>query len=62
MMGETFASRVAASLLVGVGMGELVAYSPEEYTRVAGTLLNHPERLALSRTLLGSGEIKLTLS
>lgn len=38
MMGETFASRVAGSLLVG--MGEMVAYNDAEYIRVADALLN----------------------
>ena len=53
MMGETFASRVAGSLLVG--MGEMVAYNDAEYIRVADALLIQPERLGLLRQHLDAG-------
>ena len=39
MMGETFASRVAASLLMNVGMGELVAHDKNEYVKIADAIL-----------------------
>ena len=45
MMGETFASRVAVSLLMDVGMGELVAKSDSEYIRAANALLSQSEQL-----------------
>ncbi len=41
-MGKTFASRVAASLLIDVGMGELVAYDDADYTRTVDALLSQP--------------------
>jgi predicted O-linked N-acetylglucosamine transferase (SPINDLY family) len=47
--GETFAGRVAGSLLTAIGMPELVTGSPREYERVALTLASTPHRLAALR-------------
>jgi len=44
-MGETFASRVAASLLEAVQIPELVTNSKESYESVAIKLANNPEKL-----------------
>ena len=44
MMGETFASRVAASVLMDVGMGELVAHDETGYVRIADVLLSKSEQ------------------
>jgi predicted O-linked N-acetylglucosamine transferase (SPINDLY family) len=44
--GETFAGRVAASLLVAVGLPELIATSLEQYEAAALTLAREPARLA----------------
>jgi predicted O-linked N-acetylglucosamine transferase (SPINDLY family) len=44
--GETFASRVAASLLKTIGMPELVTSSPGEYEELARSLARSPEQLA----------------
>lgn len=50
--GETFASRVAASLLTAVGLPELVVDDPEAYERTAIRLAREPdERAALRRKL-----------
>ncbi len=56
--GETFASRVAASLLTNVGLPELIAADLVEYERRAVHLASHPEelrglreRLAANRTV-----------
>lgn len=46
VLGETFASRVAASLLRAVGMGELVTASPAEAEQRALELAGAPARLA----------------
>ena len=43
-LGDTFASRVSASLLDAAGLPELVARSDEEYLDLAGTLARDPER------------------
>jgi len=55
--GQTFASRVSASLLMALGLDELVAKSPEDYVRKAVYLAQHPaelkaikDRLAAART------------
>ncbi|MEO5351701.1 MAG: tetratricopeptide repeat protein [Magnetococcus sp. XQGC-1] len=50
--GETFASRVAGSLLVNVGLPELITYSLEEYESLALELAHNPERLAAIRQRL----------
>ena len=44
--GETFASRVAASLLQAIGLPELVTTTQEEYEALAVDLASHPARLA----------------
>ncbi len=51
-IGDTFAGRVAASLLKAIGLPELIATSPNEYEACAFDLATHPENLsALHRTL-----------
>ncbi len=54
IMGETFVSRVAGSLLFNLGMKELVAASPEEYLSIAGRLANDRSRLASLKARLMS--------
>jgi predicted O-linked N-acetylglucosamine transferase (SPINDLY family) len=44
--GESFASRVAASLLSAVGLSELIAASPQEYEDLAVSLAYNADRLA----------------
>lgn len=52
LMGETFASRVAASLLVNVGLGQLIASSFAEYEALALDLaLDRPRLEGLRRQL-----------
>ena len=50
--GDTFAGRVAASLLTAVGMGELIAQSVEEYERTALALAGDRQRLIALRKKL----------
>ncbi len=45
-IGETFAGRVAASLLTAVGLPELIASSAAQYEQLAVELAMHPQRLA----------------
>jgi protein O-GlcNAc transferase len=50
--GETFAGRVAGSLLTAVGMPELITESLEQYEQTALALARDPQRLiALRQTL-----------
>jgi predicted O-linked N-acetylglucosamine transferase (SPINDLY family) len=44
--GESFASRVAASLLTAVGLSELIATTPRDYEELAVSLAGDPTRLA----------------
>ncbi|MDR2875116.1 MAG: tetratricopeptide repeat protein [Methylobacillus sp.] len=53
--GETFASRVAASLLQAAGLPELVAHSREEYENTAIDLAANPARLNALRERLIAG-------
>jgi predicted O-linked N-acetylglucosamine transferase (SPINDLY family) len=55
--GNTFATRVASSLLTAIGLPELITTTPEEYTRCIIELVQHPEKyhaikqkLAVNRT------------
>lgn len=50
MPGETFASRVAASLLTAMAMPELIVTSTVDYIRVAQDLANNSTRLSAMRT------------
>ena len=52
--GETFASRVGASLLTAVGLPELIAADLAEYERRAIDLATHPEELRRLRDKLAS--------
>jgi protein O-GlcNAc transferase len=50
--GDTFAGRVAGSLLTAIGMPELVTGSLEEYEQAALALARDPQRLILQRQRL----------
>src|SRR6185312_14008898 len=54
MLGEGFASRVAASLLGAAGLGELVTHSVEEYERLALRLAREPQLLAAIKQRLAA--------
>jgi predicted O-linked N-acetylglucosamine transferase (SPINDLY family) len=51
-LGDTFASRVSASLLDATGLPELVARSDEEYLALADSLAKNPERCRAIREQL----------
>jgi predicted O-linked N-acetylglucosamine transferase (SPINDLY family) len=51
-LGNTFAGRVAASLLKAVGLPELITHSHAEYETLALALATQPERLAAIRRKL----------
>jgi predicted O-linked N-acetylglucosamine transferase (SPINDLY family) len=50
--GDTFASRVAGSLNVQLGLEELIARDEEDYLRIAKDLARAPQRLAALRAQL----------
>jgi len=53
--GESFASRIAASLLNAVGLPELITTTPQDYEALAVTLATDPGRLAaLKQKLLAN--------
>ena len=55
LAGETFASRVAASLLRAVGLGELVTWSLADYRALVLDLVANRDRLRAVRTRLAAG-------
>lgn len=61
ILGDTFASRVAASLLHAIGLPELVAESPEAYERMAVDLATDPSRLAALKTRLAANRLAAPL-
>jgi predicted O-linked N-acetylglucosamine transferase (SPINDLY family) len=56
-IGETFASRVAASLLNAVGLPELITRDATEYEAMALELATRPERLAAIRAKLAANRL-----
>ena len=52
LAGDRHAGRVGVSLLHGLGLGELVAASTDEYRRLATRLASDPERLVAYRAML----------
>jgi predicted O-linked N-acetylglucosamine transferase (SPINDLY family) len=51
-IGETFAGRVAASLLNAIGLPELIAQTADEYESLAVDLARNPDKLAAVRNRL----------
>ena len=51
-LGDTFASRVGASLLTAVGLPELIARDPADYERIAIELARNPDDLRQLRESL----------
>lgn len=60
-MGETFAGRVAASLLNAVGVPELIVLTMDEYERVALELATNPAKLALIKDKLAQNRLTTPL-
>ncbi|MDB5503138.1 MAG: repeat-containing protein [Tardiphaga sp.] len=59
--GETFAGRVAASLLTNLDLTELIATTPDDYERLAIELAAAPERLAEIRQKLAANRLTAPL-
>jgi predicted O-linked N-acetylglucosamine transferase (SPINDLY family) len=59
--GETFAGRVAGSIVRAAGLSELVTNSPRDYEALALALAHEPARLNDIRSRLGAGRENLPL-
>ena len=59
--GETFAGRVAGSIVRAAGLSELVTRSPRDYEALALALARDPARLDDIRSRLGAGRSSLPL-
>jgi protein O-GlcNAc transferase len=59
--GNTFAARVAASLLHAIGLPELVTGSLEQYEAMAVALARNPDRLAVIRAKLAANRDRAAL-
>ena len=60
-IGETFAGRVAASLLNAIGLGELIATTARQYEEIAIELAINPETLAAIKTKLANNRLSTPL-
>ena len=60
-IAETFAGRVAASLLNAIGLPELIATTPETYERMAVDLATRPEKLAAVKHRLAENRLTTPL-
>jgi predicted O-linked N-acetylglucosamine transferase (SPINDLY family) len=60
-MGQSFASRVAASLLNAIGLPELITATPESYEALAIELAKHPEKLAAIKDKLAKNKLTTPL-
>ncbi len=61
MMGKSFASRVAASLLTAVGLEELITHSEDEYVKLALTLASDKSRINKYKIYLKENRDRLKL-
>ncbi|WP_347986943.1 tetratricopeptide repeat protein [Methylomonas sp. AM2-LC] len=59
--GESFASRVAASLLSALGLPELIVYTPQAYEEQAIELALQPEKLAKLKAKLAENRLNAAL-
>jgi len=61
LMGETFGSRVAASLLNAIALPELITTTQEEYEALAIELANNPKKLAIIKQKLSANRFSMPL-
>jgi predicted O-linked N-acetylglucosamine transferase (SPINDLY family) len=60
-IGETFAGRVAASLLHAIGLPELITSTPQAYEALAIELATNPEKLAAIKRKLANNRLATPL-
>jgi len=61
LIGQSFASRVAASLLRAIDLPELITHSREEYEALAIELASHPHKLATIKQKLAENRLTTPL-
>jgi predicted O-linked N-acetylglucosamine transferase (SPINDLY family) len=61
LMGDSFASRVAASLLIAIGLPELITTSRERYEALAAELATRPSKLEQIRKKLAQNRLSTPL-
>ena len=61
LMGNSFASRVAASLLNAIGLPELITHTQEEYQALAIALASNPEKLITLKQKLANNRLTTPL-
>ena len=61
LMGNSFASRVAASLLNAIGLPELITVTPQAYEAMAIELVRNPEKLHALKQKLASNRLTTPL-
>ena len=61
LMGQSFASRVAASLLTAIGLPELITTTSQEYEALAIELAKNPEKLAALKEKLAKNRLTTPL-
>ena len=61
LIGQSFPSRVAASLLTAIGLPELIAHTPEEYEALAIEFATHVEKLKKVKERLGANRLTMPL-
>src|SRR5262245_23755899 len=60
-MGETFAGRVAASLLNAIELSELITSTPQDYEALAVELATNPEKLVAIKSKLANNRLTTPL-
>jgi predicted O-linked N-acetylglucosamine transferase (SPINDLY family) len=60
-MGQSFASRVAGSLLNAIGLPELITNTQEEYEALAIELAHNPQKLAGIKQTLANNRLTTPL-
>jgi len=60
-MGQSFASRVAASLLTAIGLSELITTTSQSYEALAIDLAKNPEKLATIKEKLARNRLTTPL-
>jgi predicted O-linked N-acetylglucosamine transferase (SPINDLY family) len=61
LIGQSFASRVAASLLTAIDLPELITQTPEAYEALAIDLATHPEKLEAIKEKLSKNRLTTPL-